>query len=69
MLGVLKIDLNLWLVFEQKKKNRKQFRTYGLNLVAWTGIEPVTRGFSIRLVRPTSHFIDAPLLQFKNLIR
>jgi hypothetical protein len=47
MLGVLKIDLNLWLVFEQKKKNRKQFRTYGLNLVAWTGIEPVTRGFSI----------------------
>ena len=49
MLGVLKIDLNLWLVFEQKKKNRKQFRTYGLNLVAWTGIEPVTRGFSTHL--------------------
>ena len=48
MLGELKIDPNLRIEFEQKKKNRKQLRTYGFNLVAWTGIEPVTRGFSIR---------------------
>ena len=31
-----------------KEKPRIVLRHYGVNLVAWTGIEPVTRGFSIR---------------------
>ena len=31
-----------------KEKHRKHFRTYGVDLVAWGGIEPPTRGFSVR---------------------
>ena len=35
-------------VLWSNEKHRKYLSTYGVNLVAWTGIEPVTRGFSIR---------------------
>jgi hypothetical protein len=34
-------------VLRSNEKHRKHLSTYGVNLVAWTGIEPVTRGFSI----------------------
>ena len=43
-----------------KKKHRKNLRTCGVNLVAWTGIEPVIRGFLIRKAWPSS----GPINQF-----
>ena len=44
--SVINVETNLRC--ENIKKHRKHLRTYGVNVVAWTGIEPVTRGFSNR---------------------
>ena len=39
------------------KKHRKHRSTYGVNMVAWTGIEPVTRGFSIAILVKSPAFM------------
>ena len=44
-------------VLWSNEKHRKYLSTYGANLVAWTGIEPVTRGFSIAMLVKSPAFM------------